>query len=409
MSFEIIMLISTSIFFVGIYRNVSIWFMGRRRGKINSFKEWLKNLTENGLANRRLLKRDRFSYVMHMCIMWGMILLLGGEILRVLEVHTPLSFLNDEFYLNYSLILDIAGISLITGVILDMIRRTVIGTARLDYTRDEAIILVLLLFIGITGFLNEGNRLYLLQPTEMDRSPFGTLFSYIFQSLSFPQVIELNVILYWEHIIAVAILIAYFPFSKLFHNIAAPINIIMQSGNEASLLSYFKGSEDEGVKKREELFTMGQLVMLDACTTCGICQSVCPAYEVDGEYFSPKRVVQSVKSYIKQKHGFSARYLGRQKDNPLLETHVSDKSNLREALWFCTNCWACIKNCPVLVNPVSFVDGIRGHMVEEGIVSRTHQDALTNTFRYGNPWGELENKRSEWAKGLEIKDLSKKK
>jgi hypothetical protein len=48
-------------------------------------------------------------------------------------------------------------------------------------------------------------------------------------------------------------------------------------------------------------------------------------------------------------------------------------------------------------------------MVEEGLVSRTHQDALTSAFRYGNPWGGLENKRTDWAKGLEVKDFSKKK
>jgi Fe-S oxidoreductase len=49
---------------------------------------------------------------------------------------------------------------------------------------------------------------------------------------------------------------------------------------------------------------------------------------------------------------------------------------------------------------------LRALLVEKGDVPITIRDALEGTFKHGNPWGRIRNKRSEWAAGLKVKDLS---
>jgi Fe-S oxidoreductase len=53
------------------------------------------------------------------------------------------------------------------------------------------------------------------------------------------------------------------------------------------------------------------------------------------------------------------------------------------------------------------IRAFRSIKVEEGQIASMVQDALTNAFRYGNPWGGLENKRDEWVENSAITDVSK--
>jgi Fe-S oxidoreductase len=49
---------------------------------------------------------------------------------------------------------------------------------------------------------------------------------------------------------------------------------------------------------------------------------------------------------------------------------------------------------------------LRRILVEEGHVPITLRDALEAVFKQGNPWGRSRNKRSEWAAGLGIIDVT---
>jgi len=51
------------------------------------------------------------------------------------------------------------------------------------------------------------------------------------------------------------------------------------------------------------------------------------------------------------------------------------------------------------------LDNERSLIVEEGLVPRTAKDVLTSAFKYHNPLRMSPGKRTEWSKGLEIKEL----
>jgi len=49
---------------------------------------------------------------------------------------------------------------------------------------------------------------------------------------------------------------------------------------------------------------------------------------------------------------------------------------------------------------------VRSLLVEGGRVPRTIMDALEGVYKYGNPWGIIRSKRSDWAKDLSVKYVS---
>jgi Fe-S oxidoreductase len=78
----------------------------------------------------------------------------------------------------------------------------------------------------------------------------------------------------------------------------------------------------------------------------------------------------------------------------------------QDELWSCTTCATCGIRCPKEINPYEFLIDIRSLAVERGKVAPTIRDALESTFKNGNPWARIRQKRSEWAQGLQIKHIS---
>lgn len=80
--------------------------------------------------------------------------------------------------------------------------------------------------------------------------------------------------------------------------------------------------------------------------------------------------------------------------------------NQRPEIWDCTTCTTCTLRCPKGLDPALMLIGMRRVLTEEGRVKPTIRDALESTFKFGNPWGRGKAKRSEWAQGLNVKNLA---
>jgi Fe-S oxidoreductase len=83
-----------------------------------------------------------------------------------------------------------------------------------------------------------------------------------------------------------------------------------------------------------------------------------------------------------------------------------EKIYQRSDLWDCTTCQTCTLRCPRGLKPHELIVAIRALLVEQGNIPKTAIDALEGVFKHGNPWGRVRSKRSEWAAGLGIKDLT---
>src|SRR5439155_4144701 len=120
----------------------------------------------------------------------------------------------------------------------------------------------------------------------------------------------------------------------------------------------------------------------------GRCTDVCPA-NAAGKELNPKQIVLDLRNQLSTL-------------NSQLSTDViSDGS-----LWACTNCHACVRECPALIRHVDIIDGIRRFRVAEGRLTGSAATTLRQLGSRENPWGLPASQRLDWAKGLEIAEAT---
>ena len=74
-----------------------------------------------------------------------------------------------------------------------------------------------------------------------------------------------------------------------------------------------------------------------------------------------------------------------------------------ETLWSCTTCYACVYECPVLIEQVDDIVDMRRYLaLMEGDIPSSLAATLTNIERSGNPWKQPKRKRAAWAQGLDF-------
>ena len=72
-------------------------------------------------------------------------------------------------------------------------------------------------------------------------------------------------------------------------------------------------------------------------------------------------------------------------------------------LWACTNCGACVEECPVDIEHIDHINGMRRHQVLVESAFPTEATAMLNNLeRRGNPWGMAEDRRADWITELDF-------
>jgi len=64
-----------------------------------------------------------------------------------------------------------------------------------------------------------------------------------------------------------------------------------------------------------------------------------------------------------------------------------DRIGEKVELWDCTTCKTCTLRCPRGLKPMDLIIGLRETLVEEGHIPKTLIEAMENTYKHGNPWG----------------------
>lgn len=194
---------------------------------------------------------------------------------------------------------------------------------------------------------------------------------------------------------SVMALIAIWPYTKLVHVLTSTLNIAVSPTKQMGKLSTpFSLAKllDSGEFQTPPNATSSmsfkpmQRLSLDACTNCGRCQEVCPAY-ASGRDLSPRLVVQDL--------GADMRH------NEKADVFSSDVIREQE-LWSCTACNACVDACPVFINPLDFIIEFRRTLVADGKLDKMKRTFLENIARTNNPYGLPQNDRQSWLEGLNV-------
>ena len=393
--FYILAALSVVIFIIGLYFHASIWLAGIKRDRFKLSAAGIINLLKDGLLGSRIFKSDLTAGLMHIFIMWGFIGLFVGTVLSTTD-YWLIHFLAGDVYLIYSFCLEILGLMLIVGLFMALIRRYITKVSRLNNRSQDLWILILLLASVLSGFMVEGIRLAVQRPEWGGYSFAGLFFSSLLPSKD--KAVDLYPFMWWLHALISLFLVAYFPFSKLFHSLAAPFNIYL-APQQAPVIS----TED---RLSEELeFPFRDMINFSACTNCGRCDEVCPSTSAM-EPFSPREFITQANEYTK----FKFNPLNRIKwFHERLARTISEETKISpEQIWFCTTCRACLEVCPVYIDAFEPIRRVRIAEIEKGSsVPTLIIQSLETLYLYDNPWELSKKKRGEWPGDLNLLDLTK--
>jgi Fe-S oxidoreductase/nitrate reductase gamma subunit len=362
------------------------------------------------LSNRTLLNRHKLGGGMHLLIMWGFIILFVGTTIVAVEYdffHKILGMehfmLQGWFFLGFELVTDLFGLLLVVGLVVAIFRRYVLDRPQLKRQSVDWILPVLLLVIGVTGFMVEGFRLSATAENlgyAQGWSPVGALFA-VMGSGAGPESMKLaHVVFWWVHVLLALGSIAILPFvPKAMHLVAAGVNIFFQDLRPQGRLAKL---DVEGAFERDEnlgyetLADLSRKDLLDvtSCTECGRCEMNCPA-NISGKSLSPREIVLGLRRQLNTEIPITA--------PPGEPTRILDAEISDEVIQYCTTCMACVESCPVLIDPLSKILEIRRNeaMIHDRFPD-TYADVLMGLEKRGNPWNEHPTARMDWAKGLDV-------
>ncbi len=381
------------VFTAGIVHRVWAW---RAAGKNFAFPgiSGVWTFLRDGLLGKRIFRNDPQAGIVHQSIQWGFGLLFLGTLVLAVD-HYVVAFLKGGAYLIFSFVLEIAGLLVLFGILWALIRRLVLRVPRLETRTADLLPLAWLLLIVVTGFGVEAARLA-AQPQDESLVSFTGF--WVAQALpSGESARSLHVGLWWTHALLSLGFIAYLPYGKVFHALAAPTRM------------YLRGDGLPGAVPETDIatggFSLHTAVGMDACVRCGRCVVKCPA-TLAGEGFSPRDAVQRGSRYARLKNSpwYRLPYLKPKAEQELQTLKLASE----QAVWHCSTCGACVEQCPNYVSPLDFLRESRATVIEEGVnVPGLVSGALEGLYKRHNPWQAPKSKRDKWAKGLDVKNIPK--
>ena len=228
------------ILLVGIYANIYLW----RKGKAKSlhhklhYGSMIKALILDALLQAQLFKQNIVRWLMHFCIFWGFLGLLAHTTLLAIMSHflSPnLSFTQYIFLGPGRQILDVWGdlwgIILFVGISIALLRRYIFKTEQLDTIASDTTAILFLLFIALTGFFSEAQRLAALDFEPYMRYSFiGCPLASLIRAMPSLTINYYSIV--WIHTLISLVFLAYIPFSKMFHVFVSPVEIALDASEK---------------------------------------------------------------------------------------------------------------------------------------------------------------------------------
>ena len=368
-------------------------------------KEKIKDFFIYSLFQLRIWKKI-YAGVTHFLIFWGVSIQIVGTAINLMQMRlfTPfeLSVPRAGGYFFYEWIMDLAGVFIIVGVLMALIRRLVMRPKYMGYKWDDYFAIALLTLMALAGFTTEGMRLLSVSPDWSGYSFIGTFVADLFSAWGVTPDIAFRTQPYFVllHVFLGLVFAAALPFTKMRHIIMAPLNIWLRPRRVTGALEKIEDIDEAeilGVGNINE-FTTSELISFDACLDCGRCEEVCPA-TISGLNYSPRTLIQHLRDDA------VAKLLKKNGDNGSME--LSEAMFEEETLWACTTCGACLTRCPIFIRPPERVIDLRRYKtLMTGEMPKSVGDTLRNMERQGNPWGMPPQNRVDWAKGLDVKELA---
>src|SRR5579883_1813501 len=193
--------------------------------------------------------------------------------------------------------------------------------------------------------------------------------------------------LWWVHTLTLLAFLPLIPHTKHLHLVLSPFAVFLRHEG-FSHIPALQGDEDFGLVSGKDIT---QLTALQAysCVECGRCTEHCPANNT-GMELNPKLIALGLRSYLNE--------YGEASETPILSTTVS-----QTAIFQCLTCGACEYQCPVGIQHLPMIIGLRRGAVNTGTWENEYGTKLfLNLERHGNAMGFSQSERDKFIARLQL-------
>lgn len=324
---------------------------------------------------------------------------------------------------------EVLAVLVIIACVIFLIRRNILKIKRFinkdlnGWPRSDANYILVTEIVLMALFLTLNASDTLLQTRGVDHYAENPTGFFIFSQYLHPAIngmsndglVMLERASWWLHIIGIYAFLNYLPYSKHLHIILAfpnawygrlePLGKMENMPSIQNEVIYAMEpakapvNVDAGPPKKfgaRDITDLSWKNILDAysCTECGRCSAACPA-NITGKVLSPRKIMMDTRDRAHEV-GKNIKLNGEFKDDgkSLLHDYISV-----EELRACTTCNACVKECPVSINPLDIILQLRRYLVMEESNSPQEWAAMFgNVENNFAPWKFSPEDRDKWAR-----------
>ena len=436
--FVIALLVGVGFFARNIKRLIRNIKLGREIDRTDNGGERFAKMARIALGQSKMVKRP-VSGFLHIIVYVGFIII-NIEVLEIVidgifGTHRIFSFLGGTYDVLIASF-EILAFLVFVGVVIFWIRRNALNIYRFlgrelkGWPKNDAnyilyfemVLMALFLIMNATDYQLQMNGAdhYASEAGIMGSFPISQFLLPILDGMSNATLIIIERAAWWLHILGILFFLNYLYYSKHLHILLAFPNVyfsklslqgkfdnlesvqkevaLMMDPNADPFAAPAEG-EDEGEPEKfgaSDVFDLKQVQLLNSytCTECGRCTSECPANQT-GKKLSPRKIMMDTRDRLEEV-GENITRNGKFEDDgkQLLDDYI-----LREELWACTTCNACVEACPVGIDPLSIILDMRRYLVmEQSAAPNELSIAMTNIENNGAPWPYNQMDRLNWAK-----------
>jgi Fe-S oxidoreductase len=414
----VIVTLNTSIF-VGVFVVAVVFFgwslfrryrlvaLGTADNRFDNIGKRIWNMLFYPLSQQCTVTRRYLFGINHAVFFWCFLVLVILNVEFILsglsQGNISFSRLPDGGYFTLSYIFDLVWVIVLVCVVVALVRRIAFRPTYVDpINLDASITLSLLVLLMISYFGIHSSEIARGTERAADYMPVSEFLSSVFFSGAAAASLDVSAnVFWWIYAIALLSFLNYLAHTKHMHILGAIPNLFFRSIEKVTTQPRedFKKDAALGIGQVNQ-FRWKDLFDAYACTHCGRCQDNCPAALTD-KPLNPRTVIHDIQVNLFK----NGPLLVKNEEAVLPLIGNSGEGTVSEdAIWACTTCGACMEVCPVFIEHVPKLVGMRRNLVQEQSTFPEELNSLFKNMRQrSNPWGIAPTDRAKWAAGIEAR------